>query len=34
VGTASAYVFYGGDGTEFGGWRENSQLRVGLNYAF
>lgn len=31
---ASAYVFYGGDGTEFGDWGENSQLRVGVGYAF
>ncbi len=31
---ASAYVFYGGDATEFGDWKDNSQLRVGLAYAF
>ncbi len=34
TGEAKAYVFYGGDGSEFGGWRDNSQLRVGLVYAF
>src|SRR5690606_29810224 len=34
TGEAKAYVFYGGDGSEFGGWRENTQLRVGLAYAF
>ncbi len=34
IGKAAAYVFYGGDKTEFGGWRDNSQLRVSLEYAF
>lgn len=34
TGVASAYVFYGATGTEFGGWRENAQLRLGLEYAF
>src|SRR5690606_23491368 len=27
TGEAKAYVFYGGDGSEFGDWRENGQLR-------
>ncbi len=34
TGEAKAYVFYGGDGSEFGDWRENSQLRVSVAYAF
>ena len=34
VGHADGYIFYGADGTEFGGWRGNSQLRVGLTYSF
>ncbi len=34
TGEAKAYVFYGGDGSEFGDWRENGQLRVSLAYAF
>jgi len=34
TGEAGAYVFYGGTGTEFGGWSENAQLRLGLAYAF
>ncbi len=34
TGEAKAYVFYGGDRTEFGKWRENSQLRVSLAYSF
>lgn len=34
TGEAKAYVFYGGAGSEFGGWRANSQLRAGLIYAF
>lgn len=34
TGEAKAHVFYGADGSEFGGWRQNSQLRVGLAYAF
>ncbi|HRQ09916.1 MAG: hypothetical protein WC972_00520 [Trueperaceae bacterium] len=33
-GEAKAYVFYGGDGSEFGDWRDNSQLRVSLAYSF
>lgn len=34
VGEAKAYVFYGADGSEFGGWRDNSQVRVSLAYSF
>lgn len=34
TGEAKAYVFYGGAGTEFGGWRNNSQLRVAVAYSF
>lgn len=34
VGRASAYVFYGADGTEFGGWTGNSQLRLAVEYLF
>ena len=34
VGHADGYIFYGADGTDFGGWRGNSQLRVGLTYSF
>lgn len=34
VGRVSAYVFYGADGTEFGGWRENAQLRLAVEYLF
>ena len=34
TGEAKAYIFYGGDGSEFGDWRDNSQLRLGLAYAF
>ena len=34
TGEASAYVFYGARGTEFGGWRENAQLRLALKYSF
>ena len=34
VGEAKAYLFYGGDGSEFGAWRDNSQLRLGLAYSF
>lgn len=34
IGKASVYAFYGADGTEFGGWRENTQLRLGLEYSF
>ncbi len=34
VGHTDGYVFYGADGTEFGGWRGNTQLRLGLAYSF
>lgn len=36
VGEAKAYVFYGGDGdgSEFGGWKGNSQMRVSVAYSF
>lgn len=34
VGKAAAYVFYGADGTEFGDWRGNSQLRLSVEYGF
>ncbi len=34
TGEASAYVFYGAAGTEFGGWKENAQLRLGVAYGF
>lgn len=34
TGEANAYIFYGADGSEFGGWSDNSQLRLGLAYAF
>ena len=30
----SAYVLYGADGTEFGGWRDAGHLRLALTYAF
>lgn len=33
-GEAVGYVFYGGAGTEFGDFRENSQLRLSLVYDF
>ncbi len=34
TGTADLIVFYGRDGTRYGDWRDNGQLRVGLAYAF
>ena len=34
VGHADGYVFYGADGTEFGGWRGDTQVRLGLTYSF
>jgi|GEM_PF-957007 len=34
TGTAEAAIFYGGDGSEYGAWRDNSQLRVGMAFAF
>ena len=34
TGEASAYVFYGASGTEFGGWKDNAQLRLGVAYGF
>lgn len=34
VGTAEAAVFYGGEGTTYGVWSDNSQLRVGVAFAF
>lgn len=34
VGTAEAAVFYGAAGSEYGAWRDNSQLRVGLAFSF
>src|SRR5690606_9591415 len=34
TGEASAYVFYGAGGTEFGGWKDNAQLRLGVAYGF
>lgn len=34
VGQAKAYVFYGADGSEFGDWRSNSQLRLSVAYSF
>lgn len=34
VGEAKAYVFYGAAGSEFGGWKENSQLRLSVAYSF
>ena len=34
VGEAKAYVFYGADGSEFGDWKDNSQLRVSVAYSF
>jgi len=34
VGHADGYVFYGADGSEFGGWRGNTQVRLGLAYSF
>ncbi|MEJ2667373.1 MAG: hypothetical protein P8Z81_09795 [Deinococcales bacterium] len=33
-GTADLYVFYGRDGSRYGAWKDNGQLRVGLTYAF
>lgn len=32
--SAEAAVFYGRDGSRYGDWRENSQLRLGVEYAF
>ncbi|HKI55858.1 MAG TPA: DUF1302 family protein [Trueperaceae bacterium] len=34
TGNAELFVFYGRDGSRYGDWRDNSQLRVGLTYAF
>ena len=34
VGHADGYVFYGVDDTEFGGWRDDTQVRLGLTYSF
>lgn len=34
TGTAELYVFYGRDGSRYGDWRDNGQLRIGLTYAF
>ncbi len=34
TGTASATVLYGKDGSTYGAWRDNTQFRLGLAYAF
>ncbi len=34
TGTAEAAIFYGADGSEYGAWRSNSQVRVGVAFAF
>lgn len=34
TGNAELTVFYGRDGSRYGVWRDNSQLRVSLSYAF
>lgn len=34
IGTAEAAVFYGAAGSEYGAWRDNSQFRVSVAYAF
>ncbi len=34
VGEAKAYVLYGAAGSEFGDWKDNSQLRVSVAYSF
>ncbi len=34
TGNAELAVFYGRDGSRYGAWRTNSQLRVSLSYAF
>lgn len=32
--TAEGVLFYGSDGTRYGDWKSNSQLRLGVEYAF
>lgn len=32
--TAQAAIFYGGDASDYGAWRENSQLSLGLDFSF
>jgi len=34
TGDAELYLFYGRDGSRYGSWRHDSQLRVALTYAF
>lgn len=34
TGHAGAWLFYGADGTQYGNWRDNSQVRIGMSYEF
>lgn len=34
TGTADLVIFYGRDGTRYGEWRDNGQLRIGVRYSF
>ncbi len=34
VGTAEAAIIYGGEGSVYGAWHDNSQLRIGVAFAF
>lgn len=34
VGTAKATILYGSEGSSYGGWRDNTELRVGVAFSF